>query len=246
MSAETNKLLTTALYILLAIFAIWLIFASARMFIFAKTAGKLINQLEPYNQVGTGSEDILFIGDSFAYGTGASSSENTIAGLFGKHFPEATITNKAKNGAKTSDLAMRISSDIDRHYDIIVVIVGANDIIHPEVNLAATQCNLADIYNYAASRADNVIAITTGDFRDVSFFLTPLNYYFGHRSDKVGELAKKEASRFKNVTYVDGYDKSSKPYGPKALESADHLHLNDLGMYYWFQRILEKTNGLKF
>lgn len=241
-----KKWLRVILYILLGAIAIWLLIASIRAYYFTRTAEKLINQVEPYQQEGTSSERILFIGDSFAYGTGASSSASSLAGLVGEYRPEATVVNKAKNGTKSEDLAKRIESDIDTNYDIIVAIVGSNDIIHPEVDLSKIDGNFAKIYNKASSNAKKVITLTSGDFRQVSFFLSPLNHYFGYRSDEVDKIAKIEASKISNIVYINGFAKEYRPTDSKVLESSDHLHLNDQGYYYWFQRILEKTNNLTF
>jgi lysophospholipase L1-like esterase len=243
---KIKKWLYVTVCSLLIIVTAWLLAASMRIFFATRNTEKLIVQIQPYRQAGTGQKSILFIGDSFAYGTGASSSDNTMAGLVGNHFPGFTIVNKARNGTKTEDLANRIVKDVDRRYDLIFVMVGANDVIHPEVNLGDSQRHLARIYARAADNADHVIAVTSGDFKDVSFFLPPLNHYFGYRSERLNDVAQYEASRFSDVRYIDGLAENSKPEEPGAFESEDRLHLNDIGTHYWFQRILEKTGGLAF
>lgn len=235
-----------AAWLLVYITLIWLAVASTRIFIFTKRAEKLINQVVPYEQAGNGSLDILVVGDSIAYGTGSSSAETTIAGLIGAKFPQANITNKAKNGTKTKTLANRISGDIDRNYRIVIIIVGANDIIHPEVNLGESEQYLGRIYAEASEKADNVIAITTGDFKHISFFLYPLNYYFGDRSRSLSESALWQSAKYNNVHYVDTFTDKNSPGRPQALEAADHLHLSDLGSHYWVQEILSATNNLEF
>lgn len=238
-----RKYFYTALYAFLAIATIWLAVATTRIFIFTQHGKKLIELVDLYQQIGDEKKSVLFIGDSFAYGTGASSSESTLAGRFGLYLPELTIVNKAANGTKSADLAHRIDADIDRRHDIIVVIIGANDIIHPEVNISKSRKYFHTIYAKASANADKVIAITTGDFRDVSFFLWPLNYYFGHRSAEINRIAYEESSAFENVVFIDAFEGA--PVNPKAFESEDRLHPNDLGVDYWFRTILKKTDNLQ-
>lgn len=233
-------------YLALVFLSLWLVIASIRVFIFTKNAEQLIRQVNPYQQQGDDTKSILFIGDSFAYGTGATTAEATLAGLVGAYLPDAKIVNKAKNGTKSADLASRLDADIDKRYHIIIVIVGANDILHPEVNLSSTRQAYKNIYETAAKNSDYVIAITSGNFKDVSFFLWPLNHYFGSRSQTINKIARGEAAQYPNITYIDAFDQSIYPSDPKLFESEDRLHPNDLGTHYWFKKIMAKTNNLKF
>lgn len=227
----------------IALLFLWFGFASTRIFMFTKKAEVLIEQIEPYRQVGSGKPSILFLGDSMAYGTGSSLSETTIAGLIGQKLPEATISNKAKNGTKTRILSRDIKADIDKRYDIII---GANDVMHPEVSLKESKEHLDKIYRIASDNAENVIAITTGDFKHTSFFLYPLDLYFGSRSETLRNYAQEVSSRYKNVYYIDAFSGTNKPEWPSALESEDHLHLSDIGARYWVKKIFHNTNDLKF
>ncbi len=129
---------------------------------------------------------------------------------------------------------------------MVVVVVGANDIIHPEVNLTGTRNNLTAIYKEASSKSDHVIAITTGNFRDVTFFMYPLNHYFGYRSKVVRNQAVSVAAHYENITFIDAFSERTTSPSIHALEATDHLHLNDLGAYYWFQQIMDATNNLEF
>lgn len=246
MAFVIKKILFPVFWVVIALLFLWFAIASTRSFIFTKKAEVLIERVNPYQQVGDNKPSILILGDSMAYGTGSSSSEATIAGLIGQELPTATINNKAKNGTKTRTLLESVETDIDKRYDIIVVIVGANDVIHPEVNLKNSKENLAKIYRITSANSENVVAITTGDFRHTSFFLFPLNLYFGNRSETLREYALEIASDYKNIRYIDAFSDENKPMWPDALESEDHLHLSDIGARYWVQEIFQNTNSLKF
>ena len=230
-----------ALFILLA----WLSVAASRVYFYTRQTASLIDSVEPYQQIGQGGKSILFIGESFGYGTGASSPQTSLAGLFGRHLPAASITNKSLNGTKTTDLAARINSDINKRYDLIVVLVGSNDIIHAETSLSRSGQGLAQVYQKAAANASAVIAVTSGDFADTSFFLWPLNHFYSQRSQQLNQAAQLEAAKHANLHYIDAFRPTSAAPKPQALEAADHLHLNDTGNSYWFRVILKQTDILR-
>src|SRR5438128_2600640 len=48
---------------------------------------------------------ILFLGDSTALGTGAMDNTQSVAGWFGRDFPEAEIINRSRNGKRIKELA---------------------------------------------------------------------------------------------------------------------------------------------
>lgn len=246
MTLSVRKVPRSIFWVIVVISFLWSAFASTRVFIFTKKAEVLIERVDPYQQIGKNKPSILILGDSMAYGTGSSSSETTISGLLGQALPDATIINKAKNGTKTRTLLRSIETAIDKHYDVIFVIVGANDIIHPEVNLQESKEHLDKIYRIASNNAENVVAITTGDFKHTSFFLYPLNLYFGYRSEVLHQHTIDISSKYKNITYIDAFSEENRPEWPAALESEDRLHLSDIGAKYWVQKIFQNTNRLKF
>lgn len=240
------RVIFAILWTLLFLFLFWLTIASAKIFVFTKKAENLINHITPYEQIGNGKPDILVLGDSIAFGTGSSSPDSTIAGFIGQRLPQAKITNKSKNGTKTKTLLNRLETDIDRYYDVIIIIVGANDIMHPEVNLSHSKQNLYELYKFSTTKAGNVVIITTTNFDDVTFFTYPINYYFGQRSQTLAQYAFKESLKYPNIHYINTISDENSPNLPQALEADDHLHLNDLGAYYWTQKIFLSTNNLEF
>lgn len=70
---------------------------------------------------------ILIFGDSTAYGTGASTVEESIAGRFAHDFPSVQIINYAQNGARVSDVFGQLEQARDDTANLILISVGGND-----------------------------------------------------------------------------------------------------------------------
>lgn len=170
----------------------------------------------------------LILGDSLAYGVGTSSRETSFAGKLGEKFPKHRIVNKAVVGYDTEDLAENIESLINERHDAIFIIVGGNDIIRYRTNLIESGKHLENIYSIASENADEVYAITTGDFNSVSMVPVGVRWHFSNRSDQLRESAIAIDSSISNLTYIDAYNINGDDYSK--LESGDGFHLNDEGM----------------
>jgi hypothetical protein len=64
----------------------------------------LIARVTPYEQTGTGTGSIQFLGDSTGYGTGASSGKYSIARRVGADYPAYAIKNQSVNGRTINGL----------------------------------------------------------------------------------------------------------------------------------------------
>src|SRR5688572_27022080 len=83
---------------------------------------------EPYSRpVENASGSILILGDSLAYGVGASSPEQSLAGQLSERFSTHSVINKAKVGATTEELADSIAGAVDDRYDTAFIVIGGND-----------------------------------------------------------------------------------------------------------------------
>lgn len=193
----------------------------------------LVAQAVPYEREQNSEFTILVLGDSLAYGVGNSSPEQSFAGRLGAHFPKASITNKAVVGDIVRDLARSIESAIDRHYDMIVILIGGNDIVHHGVDLEESKQHLQVVYRAAANSADEVYFVSTADFRNVSLIPAPLKNFFSARSRAVHEQHLLLASEYSNVVYVDTYTQEREQY--RQFEAADRIHLNDQGAKALFE-----------
>lgn len=225
--------------VFLIIVLAWIITGVIRFFVFSHRAGMLIQQAKPYERNVSSNKKMLVLGDSLAYGTGASRPENSIAGLVAAAYPDASVENRSRNGKRTHELATEIK-DIQGQYDVILIVIGGNDAMRPWINLDASGKNLQTIYSTASQHADKVIAFSTGNMRTTSFFQWPLNYFIGHRSVQLRDYALTAAKDLPNVHYMDmvAYNETVPFTGND--EAADHLHLNDNGTQYWFGALKAK------
>lgn len=209
-----------------------------RIRIFSGRASNLIRSAVPLERKGTNQQKVLVLGDSLGYGTGTTSSEKSVAGLVANHYPGAEVTNKSVNGKRTKELAEEVKQ-LEGHYDLILVIIGGNDVLRPWINLDESNRNLETIYQATSEHSQKVIALTTGNFRYTTFFLWPLNLYYEKRSVVLRDYALAAAAKYPNVTYVNIVEWNKKMPFDHLKEAPDHLHLSDDGASYWYQAILD-------
>lgn len=224
--------------LLLAILLIWLVVGVVRARIFSNRAGQIIKTTKPFERAGNGKQTILVLGDSLAYGTGTSSPEKSVAGLVASKYPDATVINKGVNGKRTNQLAQEVKQ-LDGQYDLILVIIGGNDILRPWINLKESAQNLEVIYKETSLHSKKVVALTTGNFRYTTFFLWPLNLYYEQRSVQLRDSALEIASKYPNLTYINIVERNKTVPFDGLKEAPDHLHLSDDGANYWFEAILD-------
>lgn len=228
--------------VLVGVVLLWLLASFIRLSILTKRGVQSSITTTPFSRQGNDGKKILILGDSLAYGTGTSSPEKSVAGLVASRFPDATVENKAVNGKQTKGLASEMD-DIKGQYDLILVIIGGNDVLRPWISLNESGKNLDLIYAKAAEHSDNVIALTTGDLRYTTFFLWPANHYFSRRSVILRDKAVTAANKTKNVTYINLVERNKYITFDHLKEAPDRLHLSDDGARYWFDAIKD-TNKL--
>lgn len=212
-----------------------------RVRILSNRAGVLIKNTKPFEREGKGKQKILILGDSLAYGTGTSSSEKSVAGLVAAHYPEAAVINKSANGKRTNELANEVEK-LNDNYDVILIIIGGNDILRPWINLNESATNLNKIYSTASKHSTKVIALTTGNFKYTTLFLWPANLYYEGRSVELRDSAIKISKELPNVVYVDMVERNKTVPFDHVKEAPDHLHLSDEGAKYWHDAIKERVN----
>ena len=96
----------------------------------------LVAEVRPYENA-TGTVSVLVLGDSTAVGVGSPSDES-VAGRLGEYL-HASVENHAVSGAVTADLPGQIAKAQKQHYDLILIQIGANDIIR--FHSPATTCS---------------------------------------------------------------------------------------------------------
>ncbi len=74
---------------------------------------------------------ILIVGDSTAFGTGAATVNESLAGRFAHDFPQVEIHNFAVNGSVTADVLNQLSHvQQNVTYNLTILSTGGNDVWH--------------------------------------------------------------------------------------------------------------------
>ena len=88
----------------------------------------LIARVEPFERRLSAAPNILVLGDSTGYGTGATKAVDSIAGRIGAAFPKYSIINESKNGRNMEGLQEKVTQ-VSGTYELILLQIGGNDIL---------------------------------------------------------------------------------------------------------------------
>jgi lysophospholipase L1-like esterase len=201
--------------------------------------GYLIARVSPYEQVGEGVGSILFVGDSTGYGTGASRSADSIAGRLGTDNPWYTISNNSSNG-RTIAGAMRVVSGLskDNHYDLIVLQIGANDMLAGTSATETTQ-RMQELVEAAQPYADNIIVLTCGNLGGPLLFQGKDGTKFTNTSRAYNDLMMEIVLQYQNVSFVQLFDEpENDPFlaEPQKYTAIDGLHPTSAGYAVWYTK----------
>ncbi|MBI4458418.1 SGNH/GDSL hydrolase family protein, partial [Candidatus Uhrbacteria bacterium] len=181
---------------------------------------------------------ILVIGDSTAVGTGAEDPSLSIAGRLGADFPEAEIVNLGVNGARTKELLPRLAALKGRRFELILIQVGANDIVHG-TNLTKLEGDIARVMDAAARLGKRVLLLTSGNVGTAHALPIGTRWFFTRRTRQVRELFMRIAKE-KDVRYVDLFrepDKDPFALDPMRYYAADWYHPSGEGYRDWYDHI---------
>lgn len=182
-----------------------------------------------YERIINLNKEILVLGDSLAYGVGASKPENSFVGLLAKQLNNKSIKNEAEIGETTKSLKDTIDSKISGRYEKIFIIIGANDIIRINIDVNESASNLDYIINKSSQSSDEVILVTTANIKYISLTPSVLSALYGRRADIIRQKALNLEKKYPNFRYVDFYSYPISKYEYKELEAKDGYHLNDEG-----------------
>ncbi len=174
--------------------------------------------------------EILILGDSLAYGVGASSPDKSFAGVLAARFNDKSVKNKAVIGETTSSLNKTIDGELTNHYEKIYIIVGGNDIMRMHINILKSSKSLRTAIEKASLQANEVVIMTAGDFDDVSLSPWALKPIFELRAEMIRNTALKLEHEYENFDYIDIKAAAIDSEVYKQLEAPDGYHLNDQGI----------------
>jgi len=228
-------ILSVVFKIVMIIVLVVLIFITIQVGTISYFAKKVTQTIEPFEKLDPQAPlKVLFIGDSTAVGTGASTNLHSTSGWFSQDFPEASIENYSRNGMQLKKLVDILSQVKGRHFDLAVVQIGANDIVYL-TNLKDIETRQREVIRLTKEIADQVIILHSGDIGDAPLFFWPLTKLYSWRSYKVREIYQK--SEDERVSYVNIIELEKSVKNSRELYAADNFHLNDEGWRTWYQFI---------
>ncbi len=205
-------------------------------------AAQLAKQSVVYEQAPTHpAQRLLIVGDSTAVGTGASSSDNSLAGLIGQAHPRLHIDNRASDGATFADVLGQLQAAVG-YYDIVLVQAGGNDVIRLR-NLDEVGGEIRKVLQLAGTLGDQVLVMPSGNVGNAPFFLPPLSWLMSWRSRVLHEHVS-AAAQSTGAVYVKLYAPAERdPFVQRpALNAADGLHPSDAGYRVWLQALHDQAD----
>lgn len=185
-------------------------------------------------------QHILVLGDSTMYGAGVKDRQHTISGLLAQKYPAASIETLAAIDARVADLPAQLAQAGHRHYRLIMVGIGGNDVIKFS-DFSRLRHQLETFFDAASRRSDRVIICNSVNLGNIGFFLFPFNRLFDARSRRYGQLCEQVAATFPKVRFVNLY----RPIGDDHYDQTtrhrfiadDDFHANDYANRYFFDLI---------
>ena len=198
-----------------------------------QVSAKLVAEAEAYESA-TGTLSVLVLGDSTAVGVG-SPSQQSVAGRLGE-FLNASVENYAVSGAVTADVAGQIARAQKDHYDVILIQIGANDIIRfhsPETTAQELDAALKSL----EQKSDHIVLLTAGKVGEAPLFPRLFGWLWTWQASRMRTQFMAVTSA-DGVAYVDLYS-APDPFSsdPSRYYAPDGLHLTGDGYGFWFDQV---------
>lgn len=221
------------LLIVVGIFVAYVTYEYVRISRLVRIGERLGAEAQPF-QKAEGSRAVLVVGDSTAVGVGAS-AELSIAGRISQLL-DASVENYAVSGAKTGDVLQQLSRAQKERYDLVLVQVGANDIIRFS-SLDTLRGELPLVLAEARKVSDSVVLLTAGKVGEAPFFPRALSWLWTARAGTVREHFMAAAQKH-DVVYVDLFS-ASDPFASdtERYYARDGLHLSKDGYGFWYEEV---------
>ena len=227
------------------IFALFGIVSCVALFLFIQVSyyihiskGLIKDAVKFSNESSDLSQSLLVLGDSTAYGVGASKKEDSLPALVAHQIAATYVENHSVSGAKIEDLQDQIKQIQKGSYNLILIQIGANNIVARD-KVTEESVILEKEIRVLQKLSKKIIFLSAGNLGGapaIPFLFHPyyknltLAYHkeFQDLSDRTG------------VTYVNLYeDPSVDPFvlHPQLYFAKDKFHPSSVGYKYWFSQV---------
>ncbi len=210
---------------------------SLRFAFLVRNSAALVRRSRVFERRITGGRPrILVLGDSTAVGTGVDDPSGSVAGHFGRDFPGAYIETHAVNGLKAAGLDDLFPQVPDQSFDLVLIQIGANDIIRGTPMHEFT-ASLTSVFTKAARAGKHVVALHSGNIGLAPMFPWPVSSILTARTRTYRQVYQRIAAE-QGVVYVDLFEEAENdPFRGPGYYASDHLHLTAKGYGYWYDEI---------
>lgn len=184
----------------------------------------------------------LIVGDSTGVGFGSVDSRSTVPGRLAAVFPGTEIVNRSSDSAQSADIAEQIAASSGR-FDLILIFVGANDVIRLssyEAITEAAECALES----ASGRANHVAVIPPADMGTAPVWVWPLDALYSRRAETVRrawQVATRERTHLHLVDLRLPRERDPFRIKPRRYYSPDGMHPSADGYALWFAQITRQV-----
>ncbi len=196
----------------------------------------LVARVSPHEQTAVGRPQVLILGDSTGYGTGASDGEYSIAGRIGNTY-DVSINNQSVNGRTIGELEQDKESILGR-YEVILLQIGANDILQRR-SVAEVEVELRRLVSYLTRKTDHLLMMSSGNVGGAIAFSDTEATEYETLSRQYRAMFMRVATE-KELTYVDLFEEPENDVfvaQPDLYFAADGLHPSDAGYAVWFSKL---------
>lgn len=193
----------------------------------------------PYSRPYKDGKKILIVGDSTAAGTGALTSEYTIAGRLALNFPRVDILNIGVNGSTTQGALDQLKTVQNQYFDLIIIITGGNDVWSFTSSWKLKRI-LRDIFTLANKMSNNkTILLFFGNNGSAEFVPFIFRGLFLKRTVKIQNVFNKVATD-EGTPLVELFTTNHEnPFldDPRTYFAKDGMHPSDLGYHMWYKKM---------
>ena len=203
-------------------------------------SGKLISKTTLYkNESGDYTKTLLVLGDSTAVGVGATDKNDSVPALVASKIGATYTENYAVSGAEVGQLDDQIKHIKRDRYDMILVQIGANDILARN-DVLVVSIDLERVLTDLKSKTNKLVFLTAGNMGDPEVIPFFLKSYYTNLTLSYHSSFEKIAEKL-GITYVNLYeDASIDPFtlDPDTYYASDKFHPSSAGYAHWFKKVV--------
>ena len=204
---------------------------------------KLVAAAVPYSLFSSDkSKTLLVIGDSTAVGVGAENASDSLPAKISNLFHSTYVENYAVSGAVVTNLSKQLTKATEKKYDVILVQIGANDIVRFH-NVDITTNHLKAIIEKLKEKSSTIILVSAGNLGGAPLIPHPFRKIYTDLNLKYHKNFEKMSESL-GIIYVNTYsDPSVDPFilNPEKYFAGDSFHPSSDGYQIWFEKVQQKV-----